>query len=371
MGKTSGLMTYNKPDRGSWEKTFGMGPRSLAHDPRSTIYDPIMVKTTVVGSYPIPQWLYGNTSRVALRDAVLVVLKTQELAGLDVIAAGELERFDPGHPETNGMIDYFTSRMSGVQTQYSISDLEAFRAETGMSFRKAPAGIVREQIGEGTLNLPADFEFASELARSPLKFTCTGPHMLAKTLTDRHYGSAPRLAMAIAGVLRKQLSGIRAAVIQLDEANISGHPEDREWAAEAINHVLDGISTERAVHVCFGNYGGQSVQKGFWRDLLPFLNSLRVNHLVLEFARRGYEELPVFRDLDPAIALGLGVVDIKDNAIEPADLIASRIENAVKVLGEERVRWIHPDCGFWMLPRNVADGKMRALVEGRDRFDGP
>ena len=329
-----------------------------------------MIKTTVVGSYPIPLWLYGNTSRVALRDAVMVVLKSQELAGLDVIAAGELERFDPSHPETNGMIDYFTSRMSGVQTRYSISDLEAFRSDEGMSFRRAPAGIVTGELGEGVLNLPADFEFASTLTRSPLKFTCTGPHMLAKTLTDRHYGSVPKLAMAIAAVLRKQLARIPAAVIQLDEANISGHPEDREWAAEAINYVLDGIKIERAVHICFGNYGGQSVQRGFWRDLLPFLNSLHVNHLVLEFARRGYDELPFFKDLEPIIGLGLGVVDIKDNAIEPADLIASRIEQAVRSLGEERVRWIHPDCGFWMLPRNVADGKMRALVEGRDLFYG-
>ena len=326
------------------------------------------IKTTVVGSYPIPQWLYGNTSRVALRDAVLVVLKTQELAGLDVIAAGELERFDPSHPETNGMIDYFTTRMSGIQTHYSISDLEVFRALPGMAFRKAPAGIVTGEVGEGALNLPADYEFVCGLTRTPLKFTCTGPHMLAKTLTDRHYGSPPELAMAIARVLRRQLAAIPAAVVQLDEANISGHPEDREWAAEALNHVLDGISTERGIHICFGNYGGQYVQTGFWRDLLPFLNSLHADHLVLEFARRGYDELPAFRDLDPRIGLGLGVVDIKDNVIEPPDLIASRIENAVEVLGEGRVRWIHPDCGFWMLPRNVADGKMRALVEGRDLF---
>lgn len=328
------------------------------------------IKTTVVGSYPIPQWLYGNASRIALRDAVMVVLKTQELAGLDVVADGELNRFDPSHPETNGMIDYFTSRLSGVQTRYSITDLEAFRADEGMSFRKAPAGIVTGEIGEGVLNLPADYEFTAGLTASPLKFTCTGPHMLAKTLTDRHYGSPAQVAMAIARVLRKQLERIPAAVVQIDEANISGHPEDREWAAEAINHVLDGIQGERAVHVCFGNYGGQVIQKGFWRDLLPFLNSLRVNHLVLEFARRGYEELPVFRDLDPKIGLGMGVVDIKDNVIEPANVIAGRIENAARVLGEERVRWIHPDCGFWMLPRNVADGKMRALVEGRDRFHG-
>jgi 5-methyltetrahydropteroyltriglutamate--homocysteine methyltransferase len=328
------------------------------------------IQTTVVGSYPIPQWLYGNPSRVALRDAVMVVLKTQELAGLDVVADGELNRFDPSHPETNGMIDYFTSRMSGVQTRFSISDIEAFRSDAGMSFRKAPAGIVTAELGEGVLNLPADFEFTAGLTRLPLKFTCTGPHMLAKTLTDRYYGSTPKLAMAIACVLRRQLERIPAAVVQIDEANISGHPEDREWAAEAINHVLDGVRTERAVHVCFGNYGGQVIQKGFWRDLLPFLNALHANHLVLEFARRGYDELPVFRDLDPRIGLGLGVVDIKDNVIETADQIASRIEHAAKVLGEGRVQWIHPDCGFWMLPRNVADGKMRALVEGRDLYHG-
>jgi 5-methyltetrahydropteroyltriglutamate--homocysteine methyltransferase len=328
------------------------------------------LRTTVVGSYPAPLWLYNNTSRVALRDAVMVVLKTQELAGLDVVADGELNRFDPSHPETNGMIDYFTSRLAGIRTRYSVSDMEAFRADAGMSFRKSPAGIVVEDITEGVLNLPADFEFTRELTRSPLKFTCTGPHMLAKTLTDRRYGSVAAVAMALAEVLRRQLARIPAAVVQLDEANISGHPEDREWAAEALNHVLDGIQSERAVHVCFGNYGGQTIQKGFWRDLLPFLNSLRVNHLVLEFARRGYEELEVFRDLDPAIGLGLGVVDIKDNVIEPPGLIAARIENAARVLGEGRVQWIHPDCGFWMLPRSVADGKMRALVQGRNLFYG-
>jgi 5-methyltetrahydropteroyltriglutamate--homocysteine methyltransferase len=68
--------------------------------------------------------------------------------------------------------------------------------------------------------------------------------------------------------------------------------------------------------------------------------------------------------------LGLGVVDIKDNGIEPAELIASRVEYAAGVLGAERIPFIHPDCGFWMLQRSVADGKMRALVRGRDLFEG-
>jgi 5-methyltetrahydropteroyltriglutamate--homocysteine methyltransferase len=107
-----------------------------------------------------------------------------------------------------------------------------------------------------------------------------------------------------------------------------------------------------------------------WKDLIVFLNHLEVDHLVLEFARRGYEELPLFKDLKPTIALGLGVIDIKDNEIETPELVARRIERAVSVLGSERVKWVHPDCGFWMLPRSVADGKMAALVRGRDLFLG-
>ena len=107
-----------------------------------------------MGSYPVPRWLYGDTSRTTLRDAIAVVLKTQELAGIDLVADGELNRFRPSHPETNGMIDYFVSRLSGVKTRYSISDIEAFRADQGMSFRSAPAGVVTEEIGEGVLNLP-------------------------------------------------------------------------------------------------------------------------------------------------------------------------------------------------------------------------
>ena len=328
------------------------------------------IQTTVVGSYPIPRWLYGDASRVTLRDAIMVVLKTQELAGIDVVADGELNRFDPSHPETNGMIDYFVSRMDGIRTQYSITDIAKFRADAGMAYRTDPAGIVAGDVNEGTLNLPRDYQFTRTLTDRRLKFTLTGPHMLCKVLTDRRYASRDELCMAIARVLRRQVEQIDAAIVQLDEANITGHPEDREWALPALNHVLDGIRGERALHFCFGNYGGQTIQKGFWKDLLPFFNGLHVNHLVLEFARRGYEELEAFRDLNPKIGLGLGVVDIKDNEIESADAIARRIEHASTVLGPDRVQYIHPDCGFWMLQRSVADGKMRALVEGRNRFEG-
>jgi len=326
--------------------------------------------TTVVGSYPVPAWLAGNNSRVVLRDAVMTVLKTQELAGLDVISDGELQRFDPSHPETNGMIDYFVSRMEGIQTQFSRSDLEKFRSDRGLNYRTMPAGVVEGKVGEGTLNLRADYEFARALTTKPLKFTCTGPHMLAKVLTSIHYKRTADLAMDIAEVLRRQLEAIDSPVVQIDEANISGHPEEGEWAAAAINHALKGIRLEKAVHVCFGNYGGQTIQKGFWKELMPFLNSLNADHVLLEFARRGYDELPVLCDLDPKIGLGIGVVDVKDNEVEKPEHIAQRIDQIVRTVGESKLQYVHPDCGLWMLHRSVADRKLSSLVEGRNLFLG-
>lgn len=328
------------------------------------------IKTTVVGSYPVPPWLASNSSRVALRDAVMAVLKTQELAGLDLITDGELSRFDPSQPESNGMIDYFLNQIDGVQRRFSISDLERFRHDRGLGSSALPAGLVVSKIGAGALDLARDCESVRVLTTSPLKFTCTGPHMLSRVLMDVYYKDRAELAMDIAEMLRLQLEAVDADVVQLDEAYIVGHPEDASWAADAINHVLDSVPNEKAVHICFGNLGGQTLQRGFWADLIPFLNRLRADHLVLEFARRGYEELAAFRGLDPRIGLGIGVIDIKDNEVETPELIAARIDKIVRDAGEQRLKYIHPDCGFWMLQRSVVDRKMRALVEGRDLFEG-
>ncbi|MGQ9904497.1 MAG: cobalamin-independent methionine synthase II family protein [Anaerolineae bacterium] len=328
------------------------------------------IKTTVIGSYPIPSWLAAMPSTPNLRDALLTVLKIQELAGLDVISDGELSRFDVNHPETNGMIEYFIRPLDGVRSQLTRSELAEFHAKPDMSFRAQPAGVVYGEIGEGTLNLPAAWRMARPLTNRPLKFTLTSPYMLAKTLLDQHYRDVRALANAIAEVLRRQVAEIDAAVIQIDEAHLTGHPEDGSWAHEPINHTLSAVRGERALHLCFGNYGGQSIQKGFWRSLLPFFNRLEVNHLELEFARRGYDELEVFCDLREDIALGIGIIDIKDNIVETPDVVAQRIERAARVLGESRIRWVHPDCGFWMLPRSVADQKMAALIKGRDLYLG-
>jgi 5-methyltetrahydropteroyltriglutamate--homocysteine methyltransferase len=138
------------------------------------------IKTTVVGSYPVPSWLVGNTSRLVLRDAVMAVLKTQELAGIDLVTDGELMRFDPSSPETNGMVDYFASRLDGIRKHFSLSDLDRFRSDRASGYRLLTAGMVTGKIHDGTLNLPRDYELVRSLTKAPLKFTCTGPHMLAR-----------------------------------------------------------------------------------------------------------------------------------------------------------------------------------------------
>jgi 5-methyltetrahydropteroyltriglutamate--homocysteine methyltransferase len=329
------------------------------------------IRTTVVGSYPVPEWLVSSPSRQALIDATRVVFKTQELAGIDVVADGELYRFDINHPDTNGMIEYFIRPMSGIRSQISRADIDAFARLEGMGFRAEPAGVVEGPIDEGVLNLPRDYARARECTRHAMKFTLTGPHMLCKTLMDRHYRTKPELSMALGKTLAKQVADIDPEVLQIDEANISGHPDEGDWAADAINLILDAAAKcrEKGVHVCFGNYGGQSIQKGEWKKLVAFINRLHADHVVLEFAFRGYDELVHFKELlDPRIALGIGVIDIKVNTVESPDDVARRIESATRVVGPGRIKWVHPDCGFWMNKRSIADRKMISLVKGRDLF---
>ncbi len=328
-----------------------------------------MIKTTVVGSYPAPAWLRWVSNREALQDAMMAVIKIQELAGIDVVTDGELCRWDVNHAETNGMIEYFVRPMSGIDAELTYEEYAAWRGKDLASFRAKPPGVVRGTIGAGRLNLRLDYELYRDLTTRPKKFTLTSPYMLAKTLVDRHYGDLERLVMALADVLNAQVADIDAEVIQIDEAHVTGHPEDGPLAAAGINRVLEGVRGEKAVHLCYGNYGGQTIQKGTYEKLIAFLNALDANHLVLEMVRRPKSELTMLNEeVKPSLGLGIGVIDIKDNQVESPETVARRIERAAAELGPERIAYVHPDCGLWMLPRSVADAKMRALVAGRDLF---
>lgn len=329
-----------------------------------------MIETTLVGSYPVPSWLRAAPSTEGLTDATAVVLALQRRLGVDLLTDGELSRFDINHPETNGMIEYFVRPLGGVRSAVGRRDAARFAAQAHMGFRARPAGVVTGPLDEGTLDLVGAYRAARALASGPLKFTVTSPYMLARTLLDDHYGDLRTLALALADVISGQLAEIDAEVVQVDEANVPGRPQDAELAAEVINRVLDAVPGTPAVHLCFGNYGGQRVQSGRMRELLPFFAALRADHVVLEAARHDVDDLKVLAEV-PDLKFGVGVIDIKDTQIETADRVAGRIERAAGWLGDVgRIRYVHPDCGFWILPRSVADGKIAALVAGRDRFLG-
>ena len=208
------------------------------------------------------------------------------------------------------------------------------------------------------------------VAGKNIKFTVTSPYMLARTLLDKHYGDFDALLTALAKALAAQVRELDCTCLQIDEANIPGNPQDAPRAAEAINIVLDAFEGEKAVHFCFGNYGGQVIQKGNWKALIDFLNTLRCDHLVLELQHRPDADLEALKAVTSDIVLGIGVIDVKVNPIETPDDVASSIEKAEKALGAGRIGWVHPDCGFWMLQRSVVDRKIEALVQGRDKYLG-
>jgi 5-methyltetrahydropteroyltriglutamate--homocysteine methyltransferase len=339
----------------------GQSPR-LPSSPR--------ILTTTVGSYPIPDWLSAFPTDQARSDATRVVFSIQRLAGIDLPTDGELYRFDINHPDTNGMIDYFVGAMSGIRTKLGRTDWIEFGQLHAMDFRRKPAGIVESAIGEGGLNLWSDCDAAAQVAAGPFKFTLTSPYMLARTLTDKHYGNFEAVTLAIADVMAHQAADLPCSCVQIDEANITGNPTDAPLAAKAINRILDEVRVEKAVHLCFGNYGGQTIQKGQWKTLVGFLNALHVDHLVLELAHRPASDLEALKEVSPKTKIGIGVVDVKINNIETADDVASRIERAELAIGKDRIGWVHPDCGFWMLKRSVADRKMEALVKGRNKYLG-
>jgi 5-methyltetrahydropteroyltriglutamate--homocysteine methyltransferase len=328
------------------------------------------ILTTTVGSYPVPDWLPALPSEQARLDATRVVFDIQRQAGIDLPTDGELYRFDINHPDTNGMIDYFVRPMAGMREHVGRSDHEEFARKGSMKFRRKAAGVVEGPLGEGSLNLLADCELAASVAGGPFKFTVTSPYMLARTLLDRHYGNFEAMLMAVADVLAQQVVGLACACLQVDEANIPGNPSDGPLAAASINRVLDAFTGRRAVHLCFGNYGGQTIQKGEWKALIEFLNALHTDHLVLEMAHRPPEDLTPLAGVDPRIKIGLGVIDVKVNHVETPEEIVRSIARAEACLGQGRVGWIHPDCGFWMLKRSVADRKMEALVKGRNLYLG-
>ena len=299
-----------------------------------------------------------------------VVLQIQEHAGIDLLSDGEFTRWNAREFRPSGMVERFVAQMDGIASEANFAQRTAFQQRGAAAYRGNPAAVVIGELGPGRLDLEREWRMAAELTAMPLKFTVTSPYMIAKLIHDDWYHDFEQLLSRAASVLADQVSQIGAAVVQVDEPNLPGSPQDARIAAEAINTVLANVSGETAVHLCFGNFGGQRIQQGDYGHLLEFFDSLDCHHLVLETTRRPIEELRLLRDVKPEIAFGFGVIDVKDLQVESPSLVASRIEALAATVEEKRIKYVHPDCGMSHLPRDVADRKLAALSAGRDLFVG-
>lgn len=316
--------------------------------------------TTVVGSYSMPGWLERLKTeyfarRISRRDldevhdtAIKAAIKDQEIAGIDIITDGEMRR--------DNMIDYFAERLPGVQINHSSKKFYYDFFESTV-LGKLPAG---------SLGLVEDLRFLRANTDRETKYCITGPHSLSKRIRNEHYSSEEEFAMELARVMNpelKELAKAGARFIQIDEPYYSGFPEDLTWGVKALNRLVEGVEAKIAVHICYGNRYGKPSWEGSYRYLFPGILDAKVHQLTLEFARRGGEDLELFRELPPHFELGVGVIDVKTQAIETPELVAERIRKALEVLPAERL-FVLPDCGCLHLPRDVAFAKLCAMVEG-------
>ena len=161
----------------------------------------------------------------------------------------------------------------------------------------------------------------------------------------------------------KALVKAGATFIQIDEPYYSGFPEDLAWGVKVMNTLVEGVDAKIAVHICYGNRYGKPSWEGSYRYLFPTILKAKVQQLTLEFARRGGEDLDLFKEFQAPFELGLGVIDVKNPDIETPDMVAEHIRKALEVMPAERIH-VLPDCGCFHLPRDVAFAKMKAMVEG-------
>ena len=319
-----------------------------------------LLPTTVIGSYSMPEWLerakndylsrrLSKRDLDEMHDAVRkAAIKDQEAAGLDVVSDGEAER--------DNMVDYFIERMPSVQV-----DLGSKRF-----YYDFYESVVKSKLASGSLGLAEEARFLTKFTDRRGKISISGPHTFVKRVRNTFYPTEEAFALDLAKLLNfemKELVNNGIGELQIDEPYYSGFPEDLDWAIKAINAMVDGVNANITLHICYGNRYGKPSFEGSYRYLFPRLLDAKVQTVSLEFARRGDEDLELFKEFNVPFKLGYGVIDVKTQDVESPTLVANRIRRALEVVPAENLV-VNPDCGLVRLPRDVAFNKLAAMVEG-------
>ena len=330
-----------------------------------------VLTTTVVGSYPQPDWLVDRAllskgvPRVRMQamwrvpepfleqaqdDATIVAIREMERAGIDIISDGEIRR--------ESYSNRFATALDGVDV--------------------ATPGVIRNRAGQETVvprvvgrvrrTRPVevrDMQFLRRHTDRPAKITLPGPFTMAQQAENEFYRDVEELAMDFAAAVNAEAHELEAAgadVIQLDEPWLRNDPEGaRRYAVPAINRALAGLTVPTALHLCFGYAAVVRHQKPTGYSFLPQLAETIARQISIEAAQPQLD-LGVLADLAGKTII-LGVIDLGDPAVETVDRVVERIRAGLARVPPERLI-LAPDCGMKYLPRETAFGKLRALADG-------
>jgi 5-methyltetrahydropteroyltriglutamate--homocysteine methyltransferase len=327
--------------------------------------------TTVVGSYPQPNWLIDRERlgdrlppRVRARelwripdafleeaqdDATRLAVRDMERAGVDVVTDGEMRR--------ESYSNRFATALEGV-------DLERPGIALDRTGHENPVPRVVGPIRRTHPVEVRDVEFLRSITDRRIKMTVPGPFTMTQQAQNDHYADDRSLALAYAAAVNEELRDLKAAgadVVQIDEPYLQARPDPaREYAVEVIDCALGGIDGDTVLHTCFG-YAHVVHDRPSGYPFLRELNDCRATHVSIEAAQPDLDP-EVLRDL-PDKTVVLGVLDLGASEVETPETVAERVRRVLAVVEPERLV-VAPDCGMKYLPRKRAFRKLQAMVAG-------
>jgi len=330
----------------------------------------MLLPTTLVGSYPQPEWLIDRAKlskqvpRVRARDlwlippdklesaqddAILLAIRDQERAGLDIISDGEQRR--------ESYSNHFATALEGIDIDNPGTTIN--RTGGAIQVPRVVGPIRRRQPVE-----VRDVKMLRANTNKPIKATVPGPFTMGKQAQDDYYCDEVAVAMDYAAAVNAEIKDLFAAgadIVQIDEPWMQQHPEKaRAYGLKALDRALEGVTGTIAVHLCFG-YAAVVHEKPSGYSFLAELEGSKAQQISIEAAQPRLD-CAVLKNL-PTKTIILGVIDLSDMTVETPRIVAERIRKALPYVPAERLI-IAPDCGMKYLPHAVAFGKMQAMVEG-------
>lgn len=330
----------------------------------------MLFPTTIVGSYPQPDWLIDREKlagrfpprvrakelwrvqepflQQAMEDATVLAIRAQEQAGLDIITDGEIRR--------ESYSNRIATALAGVDIDNPGTALD----------RSGHPNPVPRIVGKIKRIRPIEVEdllFLRAHTDRKVKITVPGPFTMLQQAQNDFYASEEEAAMDYAIALNEEIKDLfanGADVVQIDEPYMQARPEKaRQYGINALNRALEGVNGQTAVHICFG-YAAVIHARPSGYDFLPELAQCSCNQVSIETAQSSLD-CKILETLGNKQVM-VGCLDLSDMNVEPAELVAMRIRRALKHIKPEQVI-LAPDCGMKYLPRDIADGKLKSMVQ--------